>query len=63
MKVRRVKDPAGNGRVCYQWGYSGRVYCGKDARKNAIEYGKRTVSATIHTTTTYARVTVKKNGD
>lgn len=28
------------GKSCYQWGKSGKVYCGKDAKKNAEKQGK-----------------------
>ena len=32
-KVKGTKD-------CYQWGNSGKVYCGKEAKKKAEEQGK-----------------------
>lgn len=35
-RIRRVKDPAGLGRVCYQAGFDGRVFCGDDAEQRAI---------------------------
>jgi len=57
MKVRRVKDPARKGRVCYQYGYSGRVFCGKDARERALAYGQR--NATINR----LHITVKISAD
>lgn len=40
MPVRKVKDPANRGRACYQWGHSGRVYCGSDARAKATAQGR-----------------------
>ena len=38
-RVRKVKDPARQGRECFQFGYSGRVFCGASAVKHATTQG------------------------
>jgi hypothetical protein len=38
-KVRKVKDPSRRGRECFQFGYSGRVFCGASAVKQATAHG------------------------
>jgi hypothetical protein len=38
MPVRKVQGP--NGKVGYQWGESGKVYTGPDARKRAEQQGR-----------------------
>ena len=35
MPVHKVKGK----KDCYQWGNSGKVYCGKDAKQKAIKQG------------------------
>jgi len=41
MRVRKVQDPMRRGRECFQWGHSGRVYCGAQGRERAAAEGKR----------------------
>jgi len=45
MTVRKVKDPARRSRTCYQWGFSGRVYCGASAMQHAVNEGREARNA------------------
>lgn len=40
MPARRVVDPEKRGRECWQWGFTGKVYCGRGAKMRAQNQGR-----------------------
>lgn len=45
MPVIKVTDPKGEGRTCYRWGGSGKIYCGMGAKGKAVKQGVAAVLA------------------